>query len=268
MASLYRARVTAVGTDEDMLRLNRCLLQACDHLQEPEDGPEPGLEELYHQVHRLARWEGTEDSGFLYDMVSPLPFGQADSSTCRYIMRREPCGLWTATFAYDSDTPFQPEDWLNLHRRCDRLPMLALRAGWDFARDKGLMIFTGGQALENWDRMAECWLWLLHQYEYGYPPEEAVERLCKLEATLEREDFDLSIAQLLEACVENLQQLGQAADVTAEGLDAARKARDFQGLFEQEARLAECALWETEHSARWIACLESVQRAWQEHLGR
>ena len=146
--------------------------------------------------------------------------------------------------------------------------MLALRAGWDFARDKGLMIFTGGQAIENWDRMAECWLWLLHQYEYGYPPEEAVERLCKLEATLEREDFDLSIAQLLEACVENLQQLGQAADVTAECLDAARKARDFQGLFEQEARLAECALWETEHSARWIACLESVQRAWQEHLGR
>ena len=68
--------------------------------------------------------------------------------------------------------------------------------------------------------------------------------------------------------MENLQQLGQAADVTAEGLDAARKARDFAGLFEQEAHLAECALWETEHSARWLACLESVQRAWQEHLGR
>ena len=99
MASLYRARVTAVGTDEDMLRLNRCLLPTCNRLQEPEEGPEPGLEKLYHQVHRLARWEGTEDSGFLYDMVSPMPFGGADSSTCRYIMRREPCGLWTATFA-------------------------------------------------------------------------------------------------------------------------------------------------------------------------
>ena len=27
----------------------------------------------------------------------------------------------------------------------------------------------------------------------------------------------------------------------------------------------ETALWETEHNARWLACLEAVQEAWQEH---
>lgn len=264
MASLHRARVVAIGTEADMIRLNRALLKTQDWLEEPEDGPELTLEEIYQQVHSRAQYEGAQDSTFLYDMITAMPFGDASDESCRYVMRKEPCGLYTACFAYEGDTAFQAEDWLSLHNRCAHIPMLALRAGWDFAQDKGLVIISGGRIHDNWDRMAESWLWLLHHYEYGYPPEEAVERLQKLAATLEREDFDMSIGELLESCIENLEYLGDTSDITADSLLAAREAKDYTGLFEMIARVGETALWETEHNARWIACLEAVMQAWQE----
>ena len=94
-----------------------------------------------------------------------------------------------------------------------------------------------------------------------------MERLAKLEKTLEREDFDMSISELLESCVENLEYLGDTSDITAESLQAAKEQQDFDLLFEMIARIGETALWETEHNARWIACLEAVQEAWQEHTG-
>lgn len=264
MPNLHRARVVAIGTEADMIRLNRALLNNLDALEEPEDSPAPTLEELYHQVQHTAQYEGSQDSTFLYSMIAANPFGDAEDESCRYIMRKEPCGLYTACFAYEGETAFQAEDWLALHMQCGRLPMLALRASWDFALDKGMVIISGGHIHDNWDRMAESWLWLLHQYEFGYPPEEAVARLKKLEATLEREDFDMSIAELLESCVENLEYLGNTSDITHESLLDARDQKDFALLFEMIARIGETALWETEHNARWIACLEAVQEAWQE----
>lgn len=266
MASLHRSRVVAIGTEADMIRLNRALLKTQDWLEEPEDGPELTLEALYQQVHERAQFEGAQDSTFLYDMITSVPYGEASDESCRYVMRKEPCGLYTACFSYEGDTAFQPEDWLSLHKRCDRMPMLALRASWDFAQDKGMVIISGGRIHDNWDRMAEAWLWLLHHYEFGYPPEEAVERLAKLETTLEREDFDMSIDELLQSCIENLQYLGDVSDISAESLAAAREQQDFAGLFEMIARVGETALWETEHNARWIACLEAVREAWQAHL--
>jgi len=265
MPSLHRARIVAIGTREDMIRLNRQLLLSHDWLQEEEEGPEKTLEQLYEDVHQRARWEGSEDCGFVYDMVAAVPFGNAYPDQCRYHMRQESCGLWTATFSYEGDTTFQPEDWLNLHNRCGRVPMLALRASWDFAHDKGLMIFTGGHIVENWDRMAECWLWILHQYEFGYPPEEAVARLAKLEKTMEREDCDLTVEELLECCAENLRTLEDVSDITPESLQQALENRDFALLFEMYARVAETCLWETEHNARWLACIESVKQAWQKY---
>lgn len=263
MPSLHRARIVAIGGEADMIRLNRALLTSHDWLEEDVDGPELTLEQLYEQVHQRARWDGSEDSGFIYDMVAPVPFGNADPDLCRYTMRKEACGLWTATFSYEGDTTFQPEDWLHLHKASGCMPMLALRASWDFAQDKGLMIFSGGRIYENWDRMAECWLWILHQYECGFPPEEAVDRLSKLEKTLEREDCDLTIDELLESCADNLRQLEDVSDVTEESLRAAYEQKDFALLFEMQARVAETCLWETEHNARWLAGIESVQQAWQ-----
>lgn len=266
MATLYRARVCAVGTEEDMLRLNRVLLENCDWLEEQEDLPPLKLQELVEQVRQHARWEGGPDDGFAYEMIAPARYGDADGSTCRYALRRENCGLWTACFAYDSGTPFQMEDWLALHLRCDRLPMAAMHASWDFARSKGKMLFTGGHIQEDWNRMAEVWLWLIQQYECGYPPEEAIRRLDKLSVTLEREDCDLSITELLQSSIDNLRQAARVEDITPQALEAAKAGRDFAALFDMQMRIAETALWETEHNARWIACLEATQRAWEEHL--
>jgi len=263
MATLYRARVCAVGDAEDMLRLNRALLKNRDWLEEPEDRPPMKLEALVEQVRRHAQWEGDDHDEFLYEMIAPVPYGEANAGSCRYTLRQEPCGLWTACFAYESDTAFQGEDWLALHKRCDRIPMMAMRAAWDFARDKGLMIFTGGHIQEDWSLMAEAWLWLIQQYECGYPPEEAIRRLEKLGETMEREDCDLSVAELLRSCMDNLRRLGDVGDITPEALEGAKARRDFEALFDMQMRVAASALWETEHNARWIACLEATLQAWE-----
>lgn len=262
MPQLYRARVVAIGNESDMLRLNRALLSNMNALPRQEEGPAPTLEQLYALVQQTARREGDPYSGFLYPMVNPAPYGSAEAPTCRYTLRKEGCGLYTACFAFESEKAFQGEDWLQLHQQCGCIPMLALRASWDFALDKGMVVFSGGRIREDWNRMAECWLWLIHQYEQGYPPEEAVERLKKLEATLRREDCDLSIDQLLQNCADNLRHLGNAADITRESLAAAQEQKDVSRLFGMIVRLGETALWETEHNARWLACLEAVYRAW------
>lgn len=267
MSSLHRSRVVAIGTEADMIRLNRALLRNQGWLEENEEGHEMSLEELYAKVHELAQYEGAQESTFLYDMITGAPFGDATDESCRYVMRRESCGLYTACFSYEGDTPFQPEDWMDLHRHSNMMPMLVLRAAWDFALDKGMLIISAGRVLDNWDRMAETWLWLIHQYEFGYPPEEAVERLRKLSVTMEREDFDLSIGELLSSCIDNLKDLADTSDITPESLLDAREKRDYTGLFEMIARVGETALWETEHNARWIACLEATLAAWKESGG-
>ena len=146
MATMHRARVVAIGEEKDMLQLCRVMLHNCGE-EEPEEGPPLKLEELLAQIQRRAQEEGGPGCGFYYGMVSPLHYGQAEADTCRMRLRQEPCGLWTATFAYDSDEAFQQEDWLRLHNACDRLPMLALRASWDFARAKGMLIYSGGHIL-------------------------------------------------------------------------------------------------------------------------
>lgn len=269
MAKLFRTRVVAVGTEADMLRLNRALLDNLDIIDDDDDDegvatpPPATLEEIYAQLREYARYEGGQDDSFLYGMITTTPFGEADEGSCRYVLQKQPCGLWTASFAYESSsTPFQPEDWLRLHQKCDRIPMLALRAGWDFGLDKGMTLITGGRVHDDWDRMAESWLWLMHQYEFGYPPEEAVQRLRKLEVTFEREDFDMSVEELLDSCIENLQQLGDTEDISPDALQQLWRNREFAELFTMMARVAETALWETEHNARWIACLEAVRDAW------
>ena len=122
MPNLHRARVVAIGTEADMLRLNRALLHNMDALEDIEDGPAPTLEEIYQQVHKTAQYEGAQDSTFLYDMIAVTPYGDAEDESCRYTMRKEPCGLYTACFAYEGETAFQVEDWLRLHVQCGRLP--------------------------------------------------------------------------------------------------------------------------------------------------
>ena len=269
MATMHRARVVAIGEEKDMLRLCRVMLRNCGEEEPGEDLPPLKLEELLGQIRRRAREEGGPGSEFYYGMVSPLHYGQAEADTCRLRLRQENCGLWTATFAFDSGEPFQQEDWLRLHNSCDRLPMLALRASGDFARAKGMLVYCGGHILENWERMEEAWMYLIDQYECGYPPEEAVKRLVRLQATLEREDSDLTVDMLLEGCMDNLRDIADhAADpqLLQDMMEQCRQKRDYQGLFMLQCHVAESALWETEHNARWLATLETVRQAWQAHL--
>jgi len=264
---LYTARVAAVGSEEDMIRLCRSLLSNCDWLEDQdEDLPPLKLPELLEQIAHHSAQEGGQNCEFLYGMVAHHVYGEAQDDSCRFAIRQEPCGLWTARFCYDGETPCQTEDWLRLHNQCGRVPMLILRAGWDFSRDKGMLILTGGHVQEDWNRMGEIWLWLIEAYECGYPPEEAVRRLEKLEKTLEREDFDQSITEILQGCIDNLHDLTDHlsdSEFLRKMLAECREKQDWEGLFVLQCRVAETVLWETEHHARWLANLEAVLEAWE-----
>ena len=128
MARLHRARVTAVGSEQDMYRMAYVMLENGDWLPEEDEGPTPTLEELLQTVTKRSHWEEGDNCGFLPGMIAPSPFGTLIPHTCRMEVRKHDCGLWTASFAYSSWDAFQSEDWLNLHRRCNRMPFFALHA--------------------------------------------------------------------------------------------------------------------------------------------
>ena len=39
---------------------------------------------------------------------------------------------------------------------------------------------------------------------------------------------------------------------------------DYEGVFALQCHVAETDLWETEHNARFLACLEAVEEAWRQ----
>lgn len=265
MATLHRARVCAIGSEEDMIRLCTQLLANVDALPEEDERPAYKLDELRGEIIAYTHQYAGELETFMYSMISGMRFGDAEQGSCRLNIRREPCGLWTACFAYDSASAFQTHEWLDLHKKCGNILMVAQRASWDFGLDKGEIIFTGGGMLDNWDSMLECWLWLIPQYECGYPPEEAVRRLHKLQGTMEREDSDLTVDELLKSCMDNLNAIAMSvedSEQVAQRLAHCRETRDFMGLLEVQHMVAESVLWETDHNAKWLACLESVREAW------
>lgn len=269
MSSVHRARVCAVGSEDDMIRLCSVLLDNVTALPSDEDRPPFKLEELYQLILSYTREHASELETFMYTMLSGSRFGMAEPGTCRLTIRQELCGLWTACFAYDSPCEFQIHEWLNLHKRCGNLLMVAQRASWDFGQDKGELILTGGEVMDNWDAMNECWLWLIPQYECGYPPEEAVARLEKLSKTLDREDSDMTVDELLKSCMDNLNAIAleveDPAQLTA-SIAASLEKHDFISLLETQHMVAESVLWEVDHNAKWLACLETVREAWHQHL--
>lgn len=72
MKELHRARVVAIGSEEDMAAVCRTLLANCDWLEIPDDRPPYSLEELRQQVKQHAEELGGEESGFYYGMVGAL----------------------------------------------------------------------------------------------------------------------------------------------------------------------------------------------------
>lgn len=266
MPALNRARVCTIGTQEDMIRLCRLLLDHCQWFDEEEDDqPDLTLEQLISLIGKHARLEGGDESTFCYPMVSAHPYGDAIASTCRMVIRKHPCGLYLALFAYDSETPFQHEDWVSLHREVKMLPMMALYANDDFGLEKGAKIFAGGRVGDDWDRMGETFMYLIARYEEGYPPEESVQRLRKLRRTLEREDFDLTIGGILRGCIENLEQLDEDvsdAEALAANMQQFRQEKDYESLFQLYLRIIEAELWDIQHVDRHLACLEAAYDAW------
>ncbi len=264
--SLNRARVCTLGTQEDMIRLCRILLDHAEWFDEPEQNkPELTLEQLVAVIGKFARQEGGERCTFLYPMVGNRPYGDAQAESCRLTIRRHPTGLYLALFAYDSETHFQHEDWLSLHRESKMLPMMALYANDDFGMEKGAKLFAGGRVGDDWDLMGEVFLYLIAGYEEGYPPEEAVARLRKLRRTLEREDFDMSIGALLSSCIDHLAGLADAlADSQALSAEMAdmRANKDYEGLFQLYLTLIEAELWDIPHADKHLACLRSTHAAW------
>lgn len=261
-----RSRVCAIGSEEDMLLLCRTLLNNRGWLEEPEEGLPPlTLEQLIGQIHHHAHKEGGEECTFFYDMVAEHPYGAALAEVCRMDIRRHPTGMWTACFIYGGDTSFQAEDWLSLHRQCRGLLMLAMYADWDFGLEKGMKIISGGKVYDEWSHMAETWLWLMAAYEVGFPPEESVERLRKLRRTFEREEFDMTIGEVLLSAIDNLTELGEmTADpaALAAEIGRCRAEKDFTGLMDVYLLIAGTVLWETAHNHLWIANLKAVHDAW------
>jgi hypothetical protein len=249
-----------------MVRLCRLLLDHCQWFdEEDDDHPDLTLEQLIALIGKHARLEGGDESTFCYPMVGPRPYGDAVASTCRLTIRRHPTGLYLALFAYDSETPFQPEDWAALHREVKLLPMMALYANDDFGLEKGMKIFAGGRVGDDWDRMGEAFLYLIANYEEGYPPEESVARLRKLRKTLEREDFDLTIGGILRGCMENLESLDEDvsdAEALSADMQTFRQEKDYESLFHLYLRLIEAELWDIQHVDRHLACLEAAYDAW------
>ena len=267
MATRNRARVCTLGTQEDMIRLCRLLLDHCQWFDEEEaDAPDLTLEQLIALISKFSRQEGSEDCSFYYPMVTAHPYGDAVPSTSRLEIRRHPTGLYFALFAYDSETPFQHEDWLALHREVKMLPMMALYANDDFGLEKGAKLFAGGRVGDDWDRMGEAFLYLIAGYEEGYPPEEAVLRLRKLRTTIEREDLDQDIADLLEGCISRLGDLECETHDTEELvrlMQEYRASKDFESLMNLYLMLIEAELWDIPHYDRHMACLQSVNTAWR-----
>lgn len=264
MATCYRARVCAVGTEMDIRRLLAVMLDNYGSLEPSDDRPLPAAASLAGEISRIAGEDGGEGDTFLYEMVAFNRYGEAIPATCRLWVRPAGETLWTALFDYQSEDAFQIHDWLELHNRSGRIPMMALRAAEDLALDKGSVVFLGGKAAENWDAMLETWLWLMKEYYCGRPTEEAVASLEQVERQLREEEYDQDVAELLASCEENLDLvLPQPEDWDAE-LAAAQEKQDFGETAMLRLRWAEAALWETDHIAKWQACLTALREAWLE----
>jgi hypothetical protein len=71
MATFNRARVCTLGTQEDMVRLCRLLLDHCQWFdEEDDDHPDLTLEQLIALIGKHARLEGGDESTFCYPMVA------------------------------------------------------------------------------------------------------------------------------------------------------------------------------------------------------
>ena len=263
MAKIHRIRVVAVGSEQDMLRMCRVMLSNNNNLDEDELGPVETLESRLREVREHAAWEAGPGAEFLAGMLTPEPYGELIPEKSRFQVQKQPCGLYTALFTCESTDVFQAEDWQRFHKDIGKTPLFAVHANEDFARDKGECILTNGEVYEDWEHMAECWLWVQKFYYNGHTPEEICGHLKQMLPVF-REEWDEDIATLLQSCIDNLESVRAKGEaVTAEAIEAARAAKDYETLFELQRALADTLLWDTERICRWNACLQTTLDEWK-----
>ena len=235
-----RARICAVGTAEDMSRLLRVMLTNCGYPPEELEPPPHSLSDLTEALRRVIREESGPEDEFLYEMISPVRFGDALAGSCRFQLKEERCGFWTALFSYESAHPFQAHEWLDLHRRAGKLPLTAFHACDEFQLEKGEMLFVGGEASERWDDMGEIWWWLWHRDICAQPPEDARRALRKLNSELEDAMYDMDAEELVRSAGSIMARLNSAMqdpDALRQDLQDAVQNRRWDRLFADQLLL-------------------------------
>ena len=270
MSDFIRVRVALVGSDDDLHALLYTMLDNLGEIEnDPDEAPMTNAE-MEQEIHLLAQRESGNDSGFIYEMVAPHPFGSAISGTAAMSVKELPVGCKAVVFTYDSAADYQPEDWLSLHKRCGRPPMLVMWANSVYGVSSGTSLLTNGHALDNWDTMDETYLFLIKDYFCSYPPEDCLRKLKELQEDMQREDAEITVEGLLQNAVDNLQELQRVSETGTEKmqllLTQARESRDFQLLQHLNISLCEAEVWDVERSHKYIACLQSSLEAWQNEM--
>lgn len=262
MSVIHRIRACAVGSHADMIRLNRVLLRNCDYLEEPDDRPPYTLRELREQLAEHMQEETGNAGGFLYQMISPHHYGETIGATF-YELQQLDADLWTAEFSYESIFRLQQEDWLRLHKECDRLPIFIIHATNDFSLDKGMVILSNGEIIEDWDHMGEIWYRLFHEFGKGTDPDSALEEMEKLQAIMTQEDWDQSVRELLESCIDLLEESLRARSlIDSASIQQALDSRKFHRIFTMHRLLAMSVLEDIRHAPVYLACLRQNLAIW------
>jgi len=217
---------------------------------------------MYDRLAAHAAYTCGNSSTFEYDMIAPMTFGTALPGGS-FTLREADDDLWIAEFRYESISPLQSEDWLRLHRDAGRIPMFAIYAAEDFGLEKGGARFIGGRAEEVWELMAESWFWLFREYCAGLTPEDLLPSLRSVEQALLREDWDQSVEEVIDACIEHLEYAAGGCGITGEMLRSCRESKDYPGLWALQCQLADSVLWQADRSAKYLACLRHDADVWQ-----
>ena len=272
MAEKCRARVCAVGTERDLSRLFRAMVRTAGYEGEQEPG-EADAAGWLAEVQRIVRAEwGDEDQTprFLYGMVCAEPYGDAWTGDCVLEVRREEGGLWTALMSYESETPFQIHDWLELHRRSGMVLMEAIYAEAFPGAPRGGVVFSGGRAMDDWGRMDAAWLYLISRWgldEELVAADDAL-RLLLSEAEDDADWDEDDEADAADDPAEALRQetaalLRETADRVADAqalraeMETALQSRAYPALLECQLSVAEARLWEAD---RWREWGEAIQK--------
>ncbi len=258
---IHRIRAAAIGSEADMARLLRAMLRHAGALEEPDDRPTWTMRELYDQTLACAAWELGEGRSFVYDFLSPSPFGEMTGEG-EFELSELGEGLWSACFSFNNVSGFQPEDWMRLHRDSGRVPIFLIHASEDFSFPKGGAVFMGGTLHEDWNRMAETWFWLIRNYECGRDPSELLSEFNAIQSMLDSEDWDQNIGGIIRSCLECLHQSRAGLQISLNDINDAVVRRDFSHLIHLQTLAADAVLFDARRSARYLACLNEDLDVW------